>query len=145
MLFNVNHRLQLFHEIGDSFRVMSLIKKSNLNLKISVIVLLILCVTFSKTQNENTFSDPCSNSTTHRVEVQFSSKIVQNEYIVAFDDYYMQNTRKIYLTAAFSKVSLQSYIPTTLSKWFVHKCFVLLFTILIESFYYLVLMLIVRI
>ncbi|XP_059622943.1 membrane-bound transcription factor site-1 protease isoform X2 [Phlebotomus argentipes] len=45
--------------------------------------------------------DPCTNSSApHRVEVEFTTKIVKNEYIVAFDGYYRPSTRENYLKAA---------------------------------------------
>lgn len=108
MFINVKQRSRVFHRKGDSFRVMPLIKE---NCLISVlIILLIFCVTFSSSNQNEYTSDPCNNNgTTHQVEVQFSSKVVQNEYIVAFDSYYQQQTRKVYLTAAFSKVSLKLF------------------------------------
>lgn len=101
MFINVKQRSRVFNRKGDSFRVMPLIKENCF-----VLIILIFCVTFSSSNKNDYTSDPCnSNGTTHQVEVQFSSKIVQNEYIVAFDRYYQQHTREIYLTAAFSKVS----------------------------------------
>lgn len=52
---------------------------------------------------DQTTSTNCCNSsscTTHRVEVQFTTKIIQNEYIVAFDGYYKSIARENYLKAA---------------------------------------------
>lgn len=43
---------------------------------------------------------PCTNTTNHRVEVKFTTKIVQNEYIITFNDYYKKNLRENYLRIA---------------------------------------------
>lgn len=57
-------------------------------------------------KNESQFnqnaSNCCNNSscTTHRVEVQFTTQIIQNEYIVAFDGYYTAKSREDFLKAA---------------------------------------------
>lgn len=49
----------------------------------------------------------CCNQTiannTHRVEVEFTTSVVQNEYIVRFDKYYKSNTREKYVKAAFNQ------------------------------------------
>lgn len=44
----------------------------------------------------------CCNQTEpgHRVEVQFSSKVVQNEYIVTFDGYYSAEDREEHIKRA---------------------------------------------
>ncbi|XP_055692717.1 membrane-bound transcription factor site-1 protease isoform X1 [Lutzomyia longipalpis] len=58
--------------------------------------------------------DPCTNSTApHRVEVEFVTKIVKNEYIVAFDGYYKSATREKYIRAALngSRVSNWRILP----------------------------------
>lgn len=53
----------------------------------------------------------------HRVEIQFTSKVVQNEYIVAFNNYYKSTARENYLKSAlnnsnvsFSKIFNLLYI-----------------------------------
>lgn len=70
--------------------------------------------TASSTNNNNvneTFTKCCNTSSgpLHRVEIEFKSTVVQNEYIVKFDGYYSSQTRKKYLTAALndSKVSIK--------------------------------------
>lgn len=49
----------------------------------------------------------CCNQTiansTHRVEVEFTTSVVTNEYIVRFDKYYMAQTREKYVTAALNQ------------------------------------------
>ncbi|XP_055705790.1 membrane-bound transcription factor site-1 protease isoform X2 [Phlebotomus papatasi] len=58
----------------------------------------------------NAHGDPCTNSTApHRVEVEFTTKIVKNEYIVAFDGYYRASTRENYLKAALNGSRLSNW------------------------------------
>lgn len=47
----------------------------------------------------------CNQSTnsTHRVEVEFTTSVVQNEYIVRFDGYYLPTTREKYVKAALNE------------------------------------------
>lgn len=49
----------------------------------------------------------CSNCTTHRVEVKFTTKIIQNEYIVAFDGYYKAAARENYLSSALNGLNVR--------------------------------------
>lgn len=62
--------------------------------------------------DENDFNDFLSNTTccnqtignnTHRVEVEFTTSVVQNEYIVRFDKYYKSQTREKYVKAALNQ------------------------------------------
>lgn len=61
----------------------------------------------------------CQNSTAHRVEVAFTTKIIRNEYIVAFNDYYKQSTRETYVRASLngSNVRFENEIQSS------HKVF----------------------
>ena len=43
---------------------------------------------------------PCSSNGTHRVEVEFTSKVVKNEYIIQFDSYYDPKERAGFLRTA---------------------------------------------
>lgn len=48
-------------------------------------------------------SAPCgtvAHNRTHRVQVEFSSQVVDNEYIVRFDEYYQRETRAEFLRSA---------------------------------------------
>lgn len=59
-------------------------------------------------QNGPSPSIGCPNATSnHRVEIEFTTKIIQNEYIVTFDGYYKSTAREAYVRAALngSKVS----------------------------------------
>lgn len=51
----------------------------------------------------------CPNLTTHRVEVAFTTKIIQNEYIVAFNDYYKQTTRETYIRAVLNGSNIKDW------------------------------------
>lgn len=42
----------------------------------------------------------CNLTTTEKVEVEYSSKVVENEYIVTFNGYYKSQARASYITAA---------------------------------------------
>ncbi|CAD7080576.1 unnamed protein product [Hermetia illucens] len=50
---------------------------------------------------------PAANG--HRVEVQFTSKVVQNEYIVAFNNYYKSTARENYLRAALNPSNVHNW------------------------------------
>ncbi|XP_055908527.1 membrane-bound transcription factor site-1 protease isoform X2 [Eupeodes corollae] len=60
-------------------------------------------------------STNCCNDTTkaskaaHRFEVKFSTKVVQNEYIVAFNNYYQSTARENYLKAALNYSNLYKW------------------------------------
>lgn len=53
--------------------------------------------------------DPCQNGTTHRVEVKFTTQVVQNEYIVSFDGYLKSNVRKNILRSALNNSNVQNW------------------------------------
>lgn len=51
----------------------------------------------------------CCNDTTgesYRVEVEFETTVVQKEYIVRFDGYYLSRTREKYLKAALNETQV---------------------------------------
>lgn len=50
--------------------------------------------------NSSSSSTRSTNCTTHRVEVKFTTKIIQNEYIVTFDGYYKATERANHLRSA---------------------------------------------
>lgn len=64
-------------------------------------------------QQQNILNDgstiDCQNSTAHRVEVAFTTKIIQNEYIVAFNDYYKQTTRETYVRAVLNGSNVKNW------------------------------------
>lgn len=81
---------------------------------IFVLFLLISFGSGSKQQrnyNETTESTEtdCCNSTSHRIEVGFTTKIIQNEYIVAFNGYYKASVREDYLKSAFNGSSIVNW------------------------------------
>lgn len=62
----------------------------------------------------------CCNSSLddlHRVEIKFKTTVVENEYIVRFDDYYTSQTREEILRAALndSEVRAVGIVSTTIS------------------------------
>jgi membrane-bound transcription factor site-1 protease len=79
----------------------------------------LICLQFlcgNCTNLDDTVDDKnCTDGKTHRVIVEFSTKIVQNEYIVTFDGYYKIAAREKFIRSALngSKVSQQDrlYVP----------------------------------
>lgn len=60
--------------------------------------------------NETTESETdCCNSTTHRIEVGFTTKTIQNEFIVAFNGYYKSAVREEYLKSALNGSSIVNW------------------------------------
>lgn len=59
-------------------------------------------VSTSRTANNADPSKCCNSSLNdlHRVEIKFKTTVVQNEYIVRFDDYYSPQTREDFLRTA---------------------------------------------
>lgn len=51
----------------------------------------------------------CCNSTTHRIEVGFTTKVIQNEYIVAFNGYHKATVRQGYLKSALNGSSIVNW------------------------------------
>lgn len=58
----------------------------------------------SSTSNSSSSSSNSNNNGTrralHRIEIQFSTNVVQNEYIVQYDGYYRRAAREKYIQAA---------------------------------------------
>lgn len=81
----------------------------------SIFVLFLLISLGSGTEqhrnyNETTDSETdCCNTTTHRIEVGFTTKVIQNEYIVAFNGYYLAADREKYLQSAFNGSSIVNW------------------------------------
>lgn len=72
-----------------------------------ILVLMLLIGAHLVPQSQSTESNKpstncsgCSSERLHRVEVNFKTSIVKNEYIVRFDGYYPPETRENYLQAA---------------------------------------------
>lgn len=60
---------------------------------------------------QNIESPLCCNltTTTEEVKLEYTSKIIENEYIVQFDGYYKSNTRENYITAALNLSSISEW------------------------------------
>jgi hypothetical protein len=54
----------------------------------------------NSSSSSNSESDKCINQTVHRIVVEFTSNVVQNEYIVVFDGYFRKKSRENYIRAA---------------------------------------------
>lgn len=57
-------------------------------------------------EDKGATTEKCCNqtsATTHRVEIEFTTTVIQNEYIVRFKGYYLPRTREKYLTAALNE------------------------------------------
>lgn len=83
---------------------------------IKSIFVLFLLISFSsgseqhQNYNETFDSDgDCCNTTTHRIEVGFTTNIIQNEYIVAFNGYYKTAVREEYLKSALNGSSIVNW------------------------------------
>ena len=65
-------------------------------------IILIYLVVILNCFNCDISSDPkcCANTTDQQIVVEFSSTVVQHEYIVQFKDYYHTDARKKFLKAA---------------------------------------------
>ncbi|XP_050499570.1 membrane-bound transcription factor site-1 protease isoform X1 [Diabrotica virgifera virgifera] len=68
----------------------------------------------SKSENETVTEDfiespLCCNLTTERVELNYTSKIVENEYIVMFNAYYKSNARENYINTALNASGIKKW------------------------------------
>ncbi|XP_037032853.1 membrane-bound transcription factor site-1 protease-like isoform X3 [Bradysia coprophila] len=81
----------------------------------SVLVLFLLISIGSGSENRQTYNETaesnsdCCNSTTHRIEVGFTTQIIQNEYIVAFNGYHKAAVRENYLKSALNGSSIVNW------------------------------------
>lgn len=58
----------------------------------------------------HTSASPCASCcNTQRVQVKFSTRIVENEYIVAFKGYYKPHTRENYIGAALNSSGIRNW------------------------------------
>lgn len=58
----------------------------------------------------NFYSIPCNTSqNTQEIKVQFSSSVIKNEYIVAFNGYYKPRTRENYIRAALNSSDVENW------------------------------------
>lgn len=62
--------------------------------------------------NVETVTKCCNqtSATTHRVEVEFTTTVIHNEYIVRFNGYYLPRTREKYITAALNDSQVIAFI-----------------------------------
>lgn len=64
-------------------------------------------------------SSCCDNSTSQRVKIEFTSSIVEHEYIVHFKSYYKEETRKNFIKSALDNNSeVKSHAPKKQNKNF---------------------------
>lgn len=70
--------------------------------KFSILVLVVIIFNFnsSKCDTSEAVSKCCANTTNQRVFVEFSSNVVQHEFIVQFKDYFQAEARAKFLKAA---------------------------------------------
>lgn len=59
--------------------------------------------------SERLTDEPCHNGTTHRVEVKFTTQVVQNEYIVTFEAYLKASARAKILQSALNNSNVESW------------------------------------
>lgn len=68
---------------------------------IRIIILVVIINSFNcDTDNGSGAAKCCANTTDQRVVVEFSSNVVQHEYIVQFKNYYQTESRAKFLRAA---------------------------------------------
>ena len=71
------------------------------NIRFLILILVAIFNTFNcNTTNNEVESNCCANATDQRVVVEFSSNVVQHEYIVQFKNYYQAEARAKFLRAA---------------------------------------------
>lgn len=71
------------------------------SLRFSILVLVVIINSFNCDRTNNDFNAKCcDNSTDQRVAEEFTSNIVQHEYIVQFKKYYQAEARAKFLRAA---------------------------------------------
>lgn len=77
-------------------------------LKFSVLILVVIFNSFNCNTPNNNEADPkcCANTTNQRVIVEFSSNVVQHEYIVQFKNYYQKESRAKFLQAALDNIEV---------------------------------------
>lgn len=78
-------------------------------LKFSILILVALNFNSSNCNTpHNNEADPkcCANTTNQRVIVEFSSNVVQHEYIVQFKNYYQKESRAKFLQAALDNIQV---------------------------------------
>ncbi|XP_022904811.1 membrane-bound transcription factor site-1 protease isoform X2 [Onthophagus taurus] len=77
---------------------------------LTVLFPLFRCEDFYTTSENHVESPLCCNLTvTERIDVDYSSKVIENEYIVTFDGYYKSNARASYITAALNNSGIKSW------------------------------------
>lgn len=75
----------------------------------------IILITFAVILNSlncvttNSESKCCANATDQRIVVEFTSNVVEHEFIVQFKNYYQQDTRAKFLRAALENSEVISY------------------------------------
>lgn len=69
------------------------------------------CDTFDGEELEDNLESPlcCNLTTTEKLEIEYSSKAVENEYIVTFDGYYKNQARASYINAALNNSGIKKW------------------------------------
>lgn len=77
-------------------------------LEFSVLILVVILNSFNCSTPHHNEADPkcCANATNQRVFVEFSSNVVQHEYIVQFTNYYQKESRAKFLQAALDNLAV---------------------------------------
>ncbi|CRL02462.1 CLUMA_CG015092, isoform A [Clunio marinus] len=81
-----------------------------LELKFSILILVVVVFNLINCDISNeSASKCCANNTNQRVSVEFSSQIVQHEFIVQFKSYYQSEARKNFLKAALDNTKIRNW------------------------------------
>lgn len=84
-------------------------------IKITIVALCCTIITTHQLNNneipseDNLESPLCCNLTTEHVELEYSSKIIENEYIVMFDGYYKSQARANYINTALNASGIRKW------------------------------------
>lgn len=82
--------------------------------KFTILILVVICNLVRCDNDSSDSNSPkcCANTTDQRVVVEFSSNVVQHEYIVQFKDYYQALARAKFLKSAIDNagVTLTDYL-----------------------------------
>lgn len=63
----------------------------------------------NKDEYESKEEENSTNSTNQRIVVEFTTSIVQHEYIIHFKNYYKKDTRRNYITSALDNPEVRKF------------------------------------
>lgn len=76
---------------------------------LAILICAILSQSSEIKEEDNLESPLCCNFTTEHVEVEYSSKLIENEYIVTFNGYYKNQARASYINAALNSSGVKKW------------------------------------